>query len=198
MTPFEKQQIRTLVWKEWRQVRAVIGMGMGIIILFLLMPVWSPMKLGDAIYMGTVMALLLLSFGLGVVPYGMELNDHTNAYLITRPVEHWKVFVVKLLWSLFPVWILAFLMVLCFLISGQQIHISLWRMVFAPMVFLSVQFFILLIQPMVPSLILSISAGLLSIWCVRTTPWPLLVVLCGLFVVGSYMLAGNRMRRPGW
>ncbi len=189
MTPFEKQQIRTLVWKEWRQVRAVIGMAGGIFVLSLFMPLWSHMTIQQTFSLGTGMSFLMLSFGLGVVSYGMELNDHTNAYLITRPVEHWKVFMVKLLWSLVPVWIMAFL---------NAIDCISWRVLFAPAALLSVQFFILLIPPMVPALILSVSAGLLAVWYMKIVPMPLLLVLCCLFLAGSYKLAGRRMRGPGW
>ena len=198
MTPFEKQQIRTLVWKEWRQVRAVIFMAVGILVLMMLIPMWSPIRVKDSFYMGTGMALLMLSFGLGVVPYGMELNDHTHAYLITRPVDHWKVFVVKLLWSLVPVWSLALIGGIQLAIGDHPGEMNPWRLIFAPMIFLAVQFFILLIPPMVPALILSVSAGLLAVWYLMIAPALLLPVLCGLFLAGSYILAGRRMRGPGW
>lgn len=197
MTPFEKQQIRTLVWKEWRQVRVVIGLAVAIFVILPLMPLWSTIKAKDAFYMSTVIAFLLLSFGLGVVPYGMELNDHTNAYLITRPVEHKKVFWVKFLWSLIPVWSLALMGAIQMVITGQEL-MNPWRLIFTPMVFLAVQFFILLIPPMVPALILSISAGLLAVWYLTIAPVSLLVVLCVLLPVGSYVLAGKRMRGQGW
>jgi hypothetical protein len=198
MTPFEKQQIRTLVWKEWRQVRMVVGMAVLILVIMPLMPLWSPIQIQDAFYTGTAIAFLMLSFGLGVVPYGMELNDHTNAYLITRPVDHWKVFMVKLLLSLVPVWILALIGGIQLAIGNHPGEMNPWRLIFAPMIFLAVQFFILLIPPMVPALILSVSAGLLAVWYLMIAPALLLPVLCSLFLAGSYMLAGKRMRGPGW
>jgi hypothetical protein len=204
MTPFEKQQLQQLIWKEGRQVGGVLGLAVGINVFAASLPLWTEVSWLDALTTGPVCALFIASFGLGVVSYGLELNDHTQAYLTTRPIAHWKVFLIKLLWTLIPISLLALLTGICWEGSSHQgpgsherpLEFGFW--ILFPLVPLSIEFVILLIRPMIPSLIFAISVGIGFLWLLRFNPWWLALLFGCLFLVGNFYMSRYRMRGEGW
>lgn len=95
MTELEKLQLKTLLWKEWKQVRVFVALAVFIIVAFGGMAVFDEIDLIDTLPGGAMMASVLTTLGLGVLAYGLEINEKTVSYLATRPVTHPQVFLVK-------------------------------------------------------------------------------------------------------
>jgi hypothetical protein len=207
MTDFEKTQLKTLLWKEWRQINAVAYMGLFVIVIMTLMP-WFLERAGkmwEGFAFGTLMASLLACFGAGVVSYGMEFNDRTQAYLSTRPVSHRQRFWAKMGVGLAVVWFFNLLALNPFsrttlfdLFKATEPGLGVCAGL-TTLVYLTVQFFILLIPPMVPALIFAISAGMWGISLALVLAEPLSIWAASI-VLGflTYFLSRWRLRGPGW
>jgi hypothetical protein len=208
MTTFEKTQLKTLLWKEWRQLAPVVYMSGLVIGICVAIPFFvSEAKRGDTLSFGSMFASLLACFGTGVVSYGIEFSDRTNRYLATRPVLFRQVFFVKIALGLLVVWSFAFIAwaavvlfntgpIITYLFRPTSPFNHWWA--YGPLVFAAVQFIILLVDPMVPSLILAIAGGLLALFfCPAFSPLSL-IGICLVLLGGSYYLARWRMRGEGW
>ncbi|MCG3198381.1 MAG: hypothetical protein HUU16_00650 [Candidatus Omnitrophica bacterium] len=212
MTDFEKQQIRNLLWKEWRAIRDVVILCLALVVspCFLAILFWESRVL-DLILAFLPTASVLACIGLGIQSYGLEFNERTSAYLCTRPISHTRVFLVKALIGLSGAWavgiaaalqaggIAGFLAYQSKPIEGVQWLIE-WQihwLFIAPATFLLVQVMMLLIPPMVPALIASIAVGLLTPQVMMGKPTVVLplmpVLLVGLGFL-CYHLARWRMR----
>jgi hypothetical protein len=210
MTELEKLQIKTLLWKEWKQVRVFVALAVFIIVAFGGMAVFDEIDLIDTLPGGAVMASVLTTLGLGVLAYGLEINEKTVSYLATRPVTHPQVFLVKVSLCLVVAWGIAFVAwFLCWWMGPQLFtlkspwfnedavrFIARWWL-YVPLAYLTVMVAVLAIRPIVPSLIVSITAGLGAFYLGAVSPiWTLLLV-CPLLLVAAYLLASKRLHSEG-
>jgi hypothetical protein len=210
MTELEKLQIKTLLWKEWKQVRVFVALAVFIIVAFGMMAVFDEIDLIDTLPGGAVMASVLTTLGLGVLAYGLEINEKTVSYLATRPVTHPQVFLVKVSLCLAVAWSVAFVAwILCWWMGPQvftlksawfdesvDLFVARWWL-YVPLAYLTVMFAVLAIRPIVPSLIVSISAGLGALYLAAVAPVWTLLLACPLLLLAAYLLASNRLHTEG-
>lgn len=202
MTELEKMQIKTLLWKEWKQVRVFVALAIFILVGFSGIAVLDTIDLKETLSAGALIASVLTTIGLGVLSYGLEINEKTVSYLATRPVGHPQVFWSKVGLSLAVGWgvVLGSLIAWGMLEPGsfyehmEDSHPFILRSwLFVPSIYLTVLFFILAIRPIVPSLIVAISFGLMAFFGCAATPLWIVIPLCLLMLGACYFLARIRL-----
>lgn len=210
MTELERLQMRTLIWKEWRQVRALFFMAIAILVGSALLPftvladpAFSVLQRRDFVCAGAALASVLTCLGLGVIGYGLEFSDKTAAYLATRPVSHNQIFFIKagmgliacLVVALFA-WILVFVTADSSLARRPESEIREWFArwwLVAPTVFLAVQTTVLLIRPLIPALIVATTVGILALYASLAASWWVLLPMWVGLVALSRFLASARL-----
>jgi hypothetical protein len=210
MTELERLQMRTLIWKEWRQVRALFFMAIAILVGTALLPFtlladpnFSILLRRDFVCAGAALASVLTCLGLGVIGYGLEFSDRTASYLATRPVTHNQVFLVKVGTGLLACLVVAFFAWVLVVATAdtsmagkpesdlRQWFVRWWLV--APTVFLAAQTTVLLIRPMVPALILASTVGILALYASLAASWWMLMPLWVVLVAASRFLASARL-----
>jgi ABC-type transport system involved in multi-copper enzyme maturation permease subunit len=202
--------MRTLIWKEWRQVRALFFMAIAILVGTALLPFtvladpgFSILLRRDFVCAGAALASVLTCLGLGVIGYGLEFSDRTAAYLATRPVTHNQIFLIKVGMGLLACLVVAFFawVLVAITASTPIAHrpeselrewFARWWLV-APTVFFAVQTTVLLIRPMVPALIVASTVGILALYASLAASWWILIPLWAVLVAVSRSLASARL-----
>lgn len=204
MTEFEWTQLRTLLWKEWRQVRGLFLMVLAILVLGPLFLAWSQGITRDTdsflVVLFQIMAFLG-ALGFGVLSYGLEFNDHTDQYLATRPLAHPRTFLVKILLGAGLSAGLGFFATLSTLLVARVADeqwaylagsLAPYWLVLGPCIYLAVMTAILAIPPIIPSLIAACLIALAMVAAaMKVGMLPLL--LAPLFLYLSYRLAYRRV-----
>lgn len=211
MTELEKLQIKTLLWKEWKQVRVFVALAVFIIAAFGGMAVFDEIDFFPSLVSGGMAASVLSILGLGVLSYGLEINEKTVGYLATRPVTHPQIFFVKVCLCLAVAWGMVFVTwMFCLMMTPQDSllrggvmfghgvdYLILRWFLFVPLAYLTVMISVLAIRPIVPSLIVSISAGLVALYLGAIAPIWTLLIACPLLLLAAYLLASNRLHSEG-
>jgi len=210
MTGLAKTQLKTILWKEWRQASDLFYLAVAILVGTAMLPFFALPGSGfealfrrDFVCAGAALATVLTCLGLGVVGYGIEFNDRTAAYLATRPLSHNQVFFTKiglgLLISMtvaFFAWVLVTVFADTVRTEGTHSVLREWFThwwAVAPSVYLAVQSTVLLVRPMIPSLIAACTIGLLALYVSFHSPVWVLAPAWFLLGWASYLLARDRM-----
>lgn len=205
MTEFEWTQLRTLLWKEWRQVRGLFFMVLAIL-------VGGPLYLAWVAGIGQASLVILMTFlqfsllmgaiGFGVLSYGLEFNENTDQYLATRPLAHSRTFIVKVGLGLVLSMAISFIanseVAILAHVSNLDVNLALepdpslplWLL--SPCIYLAVMTAILAIPPIIPSLIAACLIALAMVAAaMKVGILPLL--LAPVFLYLSYRLAYRRV-----
>ncbi|MCA9413280.1 MAG: hypothetical protein KC944_18850 [Candidatus Omnitrophica bacterium] len=204
MTEFEWTQLRTLLWKEWRQVRGLFFMVLAILAGGPLYLAWVEgiTQDTDSFLVGLFqIAAFLGALGFGVLSYGLEFNDHTDQYLATRPLAHPRTFLVKTGLGLALSAAVGLVASIATLLVARMMNqewtyiageIAPYWWILGPCIYLAVMTAILAIPPIIPSLI---AACLIALGMVAMSMkiWALPVLLAPVFLFLSYQLAYRRV-----
>ena len=204
MTEFEWTQLKTLLWKEWRQVRGLFLMVLAILAGGPLYLAWVEgiTQDTDSFLVGLFqIAAFLGALGFGVLSYGLEFNDHTDQYLATRPLAHPRTFLVKAGLGLALSAAVGLVASIATLLVARMMNqewtyiageIAPYWWLLGPCIYLAVMTAILAIPPIIPSLI---AACLIALGMVAMSMkiWALPVLLAPVFLFLSYQLAYRRV-----
>lgn len=204
MTEFEWIQLRTLLWKEWRQVRGLFFMILAILVVGPLYLAWVEGITRDTenfMVMLFQIAAFLGALGFGVLSYGLEFNDRTDQYLATRPLAHPRTFLVKVGLGLALSFVVGLVASAAALIVARMMNqewtyiageIAPYWWVLAPCIYLAVLTAVLAVPPIVPSLIAACLIALAMV-AAATKIGVLPLLLAPLFLFLSYRLAYRRV-----
>ena len=203
MNKINGKQIKTLLWKEYRQIRIIILLPAILLSIPYMIKIYNHTFYIKNLQIGMgMMATFLTCFLAGGICYGMEFWGHTRSYLSTRPVSAITVFLIKIIMGL----------VLCYGVAIISVSLSslgeLGKMredlpidylnilnswwITVPAVFLASLIASMLVPLQFTSIILAFFASIISLQIVELN-LPLSILIIMIMVVLAWVLAVTRM-----